>query len=425
MFFGENIKAGKELDLNKHEGKVLTISTACLHQNADNSKYYLQLTHNNATFQLCVLKNNQTESHNLNNTLVVEKGMKLSLVGGSNAQVSLTGYFENELNEEILKDNTKKSDIVKQQPIEVTPKQAPVIAAVVKKEEVKPTPASKPAAQPVVAKTPEVKKTEAPIQKKVTEEVKKVEPKKSAADLMSDDLDDEELLEDEEDDDEQLEDDDMSDDLEEDLGEDLEDEELSEDEEEEIQLPKKESAKVNTQKFNNSDKKSKIETDIDSEEIFDDLEEDSADDEDAKKFLGKKSRPDQTLQKPRNDNFEKGQGKPWENRGDRVDRGRGGFNRGADRGGRGFSRGDSRGGRGFSRGGDRGGRGFSRGDSRGGRGFNRGDSRGGRGFSRGDSRGGRGFSRGDSRGGRGFSRGDSRGGRGFSRGGRGNNFNRR
>ena len=58
MFFGENIKTGQSIELNKHEGSVLTLSTVCLKESQDNAKYYLQLHQKGNDFNLCCLSKN-------------------------------------------------------------------------------------------------------------------------------------------------------------------------------------------------------------------------------------------------------------------------------------------------------------------------------------------------------------------------------
>ena len=108
MFWGANIKVSEEYELKKHEGKVLTIANACLTSNSDDNKYNLQISNNGNAYQLCVLQKNKNESANLNNTLVIERGMKLGLKGTGKGEVSLTGFFENELNEEILGGDPEK-----------------------------------------------------------------------------------------------------------------------------------------------------------------------------------------------------------------------------------------------------------------------------------------------------------------------------
>jgi hypothetical protein len=197
MFWGANLKSGDEYDFKTHVGKILTISNACLNENSGEGSLYLQVVHRNQTFGLCHLAKNKAESHNLNNTLVVEDGMKLT-VKGAKGTVSLTGFFENELNEGILGDEEKPK--VTQTPQPKTKDHKEVKEA----KEPKPAPISdagqvKKQTPPVANNTNKVEKKPENEKNKPVENKTKEEPKKkSAADFINSDDDDEDLLLDDE-----------------------------------------------------------------------------------------------------------------------------------------------------------------------------------------------------------------------------------
>jgi len=61
-------------------------------------KYYVSITNKNQTYNLTSLQKEKIESSSIQNTLLVENGMKLSVSGGIKGEVAITGYIEPDVN---------------------------------------------------------------------------------------------------------------------------------------------------------------------------------------------------------------------------------------------------------------------------------------------------------------------------------------
>ena len=94
MFWGVNLKEGKNYDFPNLNGKIVTFSNACLSSNSDNSKFYLSLSTKSQTFNIAVLQKDKLETTSLNHTLLITGQQKLSLTGGK-GEVSVTGFIDN------------------------------------------------------------------------------------------------------------------------------------------------------------------------------------------------------------------------------------------------------------------------------------------------------------------------------------------
>jgi len=99
MFWGANLKSGQSYDFKGLQGKLLTFSTACLNNTSDEGKYFVSITNKNQTYNLTSLQKEKHESSSIQNTLLIENGMKLSISGGAKGDVAVTGYIETEFNE--------------------------------------------------------------------------------------------------------------------------------------------------------------------------------------------------------------------------------------------------------------------------------------------------------------------------------------
>jgi hypothetical protein len=99
MFWGINLKQGESYDFKGLTGKTLIVRSVCLGKNSDSDKYFLTLTHKNNTFNLTSVQKDKSDFVSLDNTILIEPGMKLQLTGTGKAEVSVTGHFEDEINE--------------------------------------------------------------------------------------------------------------------------------------------------------------------------------------------------------------------------------------------------------------------------------------------------------------------------------------
>ena len=118
MFWGKNIKSGETFSFDSDKSILdqdLNITNISLSDGMDNTKYFLKITNNGQTYQLCSLDKNRdsiTSSLSFN----VKKGMKLSVKGGNKGTVSITGFVEKFKSEnkseveEINTDNIKEKE---------------------------------------------------------------------------------------------------------------------------------------------------------------------------------------------------------------------------------------------------------------------------------------------------------------------------
>jgi hypothetical protein len=287
MFWGVNLKQGESYYFKGLSKRTLSIDNVCLTKDSDNEKFYVTLTTKGKEFSLTVLQKDKVEAHSLLSPFTIEEGMKLAIKCSGKGEVSITGHFEDivsdayDMKNENNKDVNEKKDIKKEEP---------------KKENKKEEP------------------------KKVNGDANP--NKKSAVQMMEEDDEDDEDDEDLEIDDEDLEDDeDLDDDIDEDEDED-EDDEVESEEKPVKQVPKenKPASKTNEKpketksvpKVENKPLKESDEDDdliededddliiddgedVNSDEMFNDLDDDDEDEKDVKKFLGKKQKPDQEL----------------------------------------------------------------------------------------------------------------------------------
>ena len=127
MFWGKNIKSGETYSFDKDASILdenLNITNISLSDALDNTKYYLKITNNGQTYQLCSLdKNKDSISSSL--SFIVKKGMKLTVKGGNKGTVSLIGFIEKfENDNEIEEINTDKNKEEKKEKTEVIPQLA-------------------------------------------------------------------------------------------------------------------------------------------------------------------------------------------------------------------------------------------------------------------------------------------------------------
>jgi hypothetical protein len=103
MFWGKNLTLNETFSLESDKNllnEVLNLTNvSLLHNKEDNNQYFLNIIHNNETFQLCCL-DNKKDTANLSLTFKVEKGLKLLLKSNNKnnnnkAIVSITGFIEN------------------------------------------------------------------------------------------------------------------------------------------------------------------------------------------------------------------------------------------------------------------------------------------------------------------------------------------
>ena len=96
MFWGQNLKSGESFSFDSNKsllGNNLNITNISLSEALDNTKYYVKITNNGQTYQLCSLDKNK-DSIPSTLSFKVQKGMKLSVKGGNRGTVSITGYLE-------------------------------------------------------------------------------------------------------------------------------------------------------------------------------------------------------------------------------------------------------------------------------------------------------------------------------------------
>jgi hypothetical protein len=105
MFWGCSVKNGKPFEIKTGSNKVIHLSEACLTPNSGNEKVYLQLQRGDEKYNLCVLQKDKWESYKLDHFLMLatedNRPYKLALHGANNnTEVHVTGYLENEDDEE-------------------------------------------------------------------------------------------------------------------------------------------------------------------------------------------------------------------------------------------------------------------------------------------------------------------------------------
>ena len=109
MLWGKNIKSGETYSFDKEANENLNITNISLSDALDNTKYYVKMTNNGQTYQLCSLDKNR-DSILSSLSFIVKKGMKLSVKGGNKGTVSLIGFIEKfENDNEIEEINTDKN----------------------------------------------------------------------------------------------------------------------------------------------------------------------------------------------------------------------------------------------------------------------------------------------------------------------------
>ena len=118
MFWGKNIKSNETYPLDSDKSILnndLNITNISLSDALDNVKYYIKITDNNQTYQLCSLDKTK-DSIALGLTFKVKKGMKLSVKGGNRGTISFVGFYEDfepKETEEINTDKEKENKIIK------------------------------------------------------------------------------------------------------------------------------------------------------------------------------------------------------------------------------------------------------------------------------------------------------------------------
>ncbi len=134
MFWGCVIKDKKPHTIQVGDNKVIHLSEACLTPSAPEGKVYVQLQRGDEKYNLCVLQKDKWESHKLDHFLMLStmdsRPYKLGVVGPSNCEVHITGYFEAEEDEDALEGdepvgNIKKAKQVEEVKEEVKAKAAP------------------------------------------------------------------------------------------------------------------------------------------------------------------------------------------------------------------------------------------------------------------------------------------------------------
>ena len=116
MFWGKNIKSGETYSFDKEANENLNITNISLSDALDNTKYYVKMTNNGQTYQLCSLDKNR-DSILSSLSFIVKKGMKLSVKGGNKGTVSLVGFIENFTDTEIEEINTDKKKVDKKEEV--------------------------------------------------------------------------------------------------------------------------------------------------------------------------------------------------------------------------------------------------------------------------------------------------------------------
>ncbi len=91
MFWGVNLKEGHEYDLTNYEGKVLTMTGACMNPDSEESKSYIYISTGENQILIGALQKECTESINLGHTMLITDKMKIGVTRGS---VCVTGFFE-------------------------------------------------------------------------------------------------------------------------------------------------------------------------------------------------------------------------------------------------------------------------------------------------------------------------------------------
>ena len=110
MFWGKNLKSNETYPLDSDKSILnmdLNITNISLSDALDNAKYYVKITDNNQTYQICSLDKTK-DSISTGLVFTVKKGMKLSVKGGNRGTVSFVGYFENFDQKETEEINTDK-----------------------------------------------------------------------------------------------------------------------------------------------------------------------------------------------------------------------------------------------------------------------------------------------------------------------------
>ena len=129
MFWGKNLKSNETYPLDSDKtilGSNLNITNISLSDALDNVKYYIKITDNNQTYQICSLEKSK-DSISTSLTFKVQKGIKLSVKGGNRGTISFVGFAEvfqespmEEINTDKEKDKVSKIKENKEK-IEVVP----------------------------------------------------------------------------------------------------------------------------------------------------------------------------------------------------------------------------------------------------------------------------------------------------------------